>query len=121
MNEKGIAPPPRQPLIEDADLWKEWDRWYRLITAAMPLVQTFEPTLTPTIVNAGTESVQTFTVAGLTTKDVVTVNKPTNQAGLDLVHAWVSAADTLSIKYRNPSGGNITPTSEAYRIVAVRL
>ena len=120
MNERGISPPPPLGFIENPQEQETWWRWFTRIFYAIPKVQTFSQTLTPSAVTAGTESVQTFTVTGLTTTDIVVVNKPTNQAGLDLVHAWVSAADTLSIKYRNPSGGNITPTSEAYRILAVR-
>ena len=120
MNERGISPPPPLGFIENPQEQDAWWKWFTRIFYAVPKVQTFSKALTPTAVTAGAESVQTFTVTGLTTTDIVTVNKPTNQAGLDLVHAWVSAADTLSIKYRNPSGGNITPTAETYRILAVR-
>lgn len=126
MNEKGIAKPP------EADRWIEkfgdqlrltteaW-RWVSRVFAFFPKVQTFDVAVTPGAVSANSESVQTVTVTGLTTNDRVMVNKPTNQSGLDLVHYWVSAADTLSIKYRNHTGGSITPTSETYRVAAIRL
>lgn len=122
MNERGIPRPPEAGnWITGQLLTDEAWRWISRVFNFYPKVQTFNPTLTPSAVGATSESVQTFTVTGLTTMDIVTVNKPTNQSGLDLVHAWVSASDTLSIKYRNVSGGGITPTSEVYRIVSIRL
>lgn len=126
MKEKGIPKPPEPGnwfvrLGDYFGLSEEAWRWVSRVFHNFPKLQTFNPTLTPTAVGANSESVQTFTVTGLTTKDNVTVNKPTNQSGLDVVHAWVSAANTLSIKYRNHTGGGITPTSEAYLIKATRL
>lgn len=126
MNEKGIPrPPPVNNWLKlNQGSWGITDEVWKWITRVWnnyPKVQTFEQTLTPSSVNANSESVQTFTVTGLTTMDVVSVNKPTNQSGLDLVHCWVSSANTLSIKYRNHTGGGITPTSQAYRIVAIRI
>lgn len=122
MNEKGIPKPPEtQNWFPGITMTSEAWRWVSRVFSNYPKVQTFHQTLTPTIVTASSESVQTFTVSGLTTVDTVIVNKPTNQSGLDLVSAWVSAVNTLSIKYRNESGGDITPTSQAYLITAVRL
>lgn len=126
MSEKGLPQPPPQSnwfqkIGEVFGLSDEAWRWASRVYSSSKKIQTFNPTLTPTIVNATSESVQTFTVTGLTTLDTVIVNKPTNQSGLDIAGYWVSAANTLSIKFRNESGGNITPTSEAYLITAVRL
>lgn len=122
MLEKGIPKPPEPPnWFKDISLTEEAWRWISRVWSNYPKVHTFQQTLTPSAVGANSESVQTFTVTGLTTMDVVLVNKPTNQSGLDLIHAWVSAANTLSIKYRNSTGGGITPTAEAYRIVSIRI
>jgi hypothetical protein len=107
--------------IEDAQNRDAWWRWFTRLFYAIPKVQTFNPTLTPSAVGANSESVQTFTITGLTTDDIMAVNKPTNQSGLDMIGYWVSTTNTLSIKYRNVSGGSITPTSEAYRVLAVRI
>jgi len=116
MQEKGINPPQHV----EVDKTSEFYKWLLRLQQVFPKTETYQPTLTPTSVSANSESVQTFTITGLATMDIVTVNKPTNQAGLDLIHAWVSAANTLSIKYRNQTGGGITPTSEKYLIQAVR-
>lgn len=118
---KSIQPPPELDMAKFAGEYPELARWIRLLAGASPLIHTFNPTLTPASVSANSESNQTFTVAGLKTNDVVLVNKPSNQSSLSLLDAYVSATDTLSLKYRNFSGGAIVPTSEAYRIVSVRL
>lgn len=68
-----------------------------------------------------TTSEQTFTLTGLTTGDAVFVTKPTHQAGLGVVNARVSATDTLAITYMNVTGSGITPTTETYKVVAVRV
>ena len=122
MNEKGIPKPPEASnWLSGLSLTDEAWRWISRVFSNYPKVQTFQQTLTPSAVSANAESVQTFTVTGLTTTDIVIGNKPTNQSGLDLIHAWVSAANTLSIKYRNQTGSPITPTAEAYLIEATRL
>jgi hypothetical protein len=126
VNEKGAPqPPPQDNWFQKLDnafrLSDEAWRWVSRVYSNYPKVNTYNPTLTPSSVSANAEGVQTFTVTGLSTQDIVLVNKPTNQSGLDLIHTWVSAANTLSIKYRNQTGSPITPTAEAYRIATIRI
>ena len=75
-------------------------------------------TLSPAQVNANTTAEQTFTVPGLRVGDcILTVNKPTAQAGLGIVGYRVSAADTIGITFSNNTGAGITPTaSQTYLI-----
>src|ERR1700684_1768206 len=74
-------------------------------------------TLTPVSVAANTTAEQTFTVTGFATTDMIMVQKPTAQAGLGIVIARVSAANTLAITYINATGSAITPTAaEAYQV-----
>jgi hypothetical protein len=85
-----------------------------------PSVTVFSATLSPAAVAANTTAEQTFTVSGLTTNMTVFVNKPTAQAGLGIVGARVSAANTLAITFSNNTGSSITPTAgETYSIAAV--
>ena len=90
------------------------------LTAAMGNVSqeyVLSVTLSPAIVAANTSAEQTFTVTGLALSDAVSVNKPTAQAGLGIVGARVSAANTLAITFGNFTGLGITPTaSEAYLV-----
>lgn len=77
--------------------------------------------LTPAAVAANTTAEQTFAVTGLAVGDVVFVNKPTAQAGLGIVGARVSAANTLAITFSNNTAGSITPTAaETYQIGGFR-
>ena len=121
MNEKGIQPPDRAELNIFGQKYSMLSRWFRLIYNDFPKVQTFSKSFDVTSVSATSESIQTFTVNGLSTNDIVFVNKTSNTASLDVVQAWVSAANTLSIKFRNVSGGAIDPASETYLIAAIRL
>ena len=72
---------------------------------------------TPAVVAAGAVTEQQFTVTGLRVGEVVQVQKPSAQAGLDVVGCRVAAANTVGITYANLSTAAITPTaSEGYTI-----
>lgn len=122
MNEKGITPPPKFPLITDLLAWKPWERWFSLITAGYPKIQVLEATFDPAQVNTITTSEQTCTVTGvLLNRDVVlSVTKPTHTAGIGIVNARVSADDTIAVTFVNPTAGNINPPSETYIFVVMR-
>lgn len=79
--------------------------------------------LTPSAVGANTTAQQTFTVTGVKTTDVViSVEKPSHQAGIGIVGARVTAADTVGITFSNNTGAGITPTAgETYDFVIARL
>ena len=77
---------------------------------------------TPAGVLTITTSEQTFSVPGLNVGDAVMVNKPTHQAGLGIVGARVSAANTLAVTYMNTTAATITPTaSEVYKVVRFQI
>lgn len=67
-------------------------------------------------VAANTTAEQTFTITGLKTTDMVFVNKPSASAGLGIVNARVSAADTLAITFVNATAAPIDPAAETYNI-----
>lgn len=79
----------------------------------------YNPSLSPAIVAANTTAEQTFTVNGLAVGDVViSVNKPTAQAGLGIVGARVSGLNTLAITFSNNTAAGITPTAaETYQVL----
>lgn len=80
----------------------------------------FQFTLTPTAVGANTTAEQTFKVTGLKLGDLVSVVKPSLNAGLGISTARVSANDTLAITFINVTGSPITPTSETYSFFVYR-
>jgi hypothetical protein len=87
-----------------------------------PITKTvvYTPTLTPASVAAATVAEQTFTVTGLTTADTVSINVPSIANATGIAGVRVSAADTLAIRFVNPTAGALTPTSGVYRIIAHR-
>jgi hypothetical protein len=74
-------------------------------------------TISPASVGANTTAEQTFTLNGALVGDFVNVTKPTTQAGLGIVNARVSAANTLAITFSNNTGGGIVPTAGETYIV----
>lgn len=77
-------------------------------------------TLDPASVAAATSAEQTFTVPGLKVGDAVYVNKPTATAGVGIVNARVSAANTLALTFMNATAGAVDPASEVYTILYFR-
>lgn len=116
MNEKPIQTISQPEVADPVRL----ARWLNQLPELLAKIQTFAETFDPASVPANSESVQTIAIEGVTTEDILVVNKPTNTAGLDLVHAWVEAAGVASVKFRNTTGSPINPGAETYRILAVR-
>jgi hypothetical protein len=83
-------------------------------------IKYYTPTIDPASVAAATSAEQTFTVTGLAVGDVIlTVNKPTATAGVGIVNARVSAANTLALTFMNATAGALDPASEVYHVVAM--
>lgn len=117
-HEIGIDPPQSLSVEE----WERyWLPWIKRLADAFPKTRTIEQELTPASVAANTTAEQTFTVTGLSTDDVVIVNKPSLDAGIGIGGVRVTAADTLGITYINATAGAIVPATEDYKIVAIRL
>lgn len=77
-------------------------------------------TLSPVAVAANTSVEQQFTVTGLRVGDLVQVNKPTAQAGLDIGGCRVVSNNLLGITFMNVTAAAITPTaSEVYNIISL--
>ena len=84
-------------------------------------VRLYTQTITPASVAAATVAEQTFTVTGLTTADDVFVNPAAIVNATGIAGVRVSAANTLAIRYVNPTAGALTPTAGTYAIVAFRF
>ena len=77
-------------------------------------------TLSPAIVAANTTAEQQFAVVGLQAGFLVQVNKPTAQAGLDIVGCRIVSNNVLGITFCNVTGTGITPTpAESYNIISL--
>lgn len=86
------------------------------ITKMMAISVTWDPAAVATITTAE----QNVTVQGLQVGDLVIWQKPTNTAGAMPVNARVSAANTLSVSFVNPTAGSVNPASEAWTFVILR-
>jgi hypothetical protein len=83
----------------------------------------FSITITPAASGAATSTAQTFatTGIGLLTTDVVIVTPPSQLTGISLGQAFVSANDTLSIQFINPTAGSLTAPAGVYKVTVLRI
>lgn len=79
-------------------------------------IKKYTKTIDPASVAADTVASEDFTVSGLATGDVVVVNPGINTIGV--AGAYVSAADTLTVIFVNPTGSAIDPASSDWTILA---
>lgn len=81
---------------------------------------TITTALTPSSVAARSTAEQQFSVTGMRTGELVVVNKPTSQPGLDILGARVVSNNLLGITFGNVTSGALTPTAaEAYTVVCL--
>lgn len=79
-------------------------------------IEVLTATLTPVSVAAATCAEQNFTVPGLTLGSFVDVSPPGITAGVSAVAARVSALNTLTVTFINPTAGALVPLAGVYRI-----
>lgn len=80
----------------------------------------YSATITAASVAAATVAEQTFTVAGLAVGDAVIVNPAAISNAVGIAGARASAADTLAVRFVNPTAGALTPTAGDWAIIAIR-
>jgi hypothetical protein len=89
-------------------------------------IYTVSASITPVAVNTITAAEQTFATAAIatlklrTTDIILNVTPPSDLAGVSLTYARVSAADTIAIKFVNPTVGSVTPPAGVYEFVVLR-
>lgn len=71
-------------------------------------------------VAAATSAEQSITVPGLQVGDYVDINKEAFNAGLGIIDARVSAANTLTVTYMNATAGAIDPASQTLLLLWMR-
>jgi len=113
ITEKGITTP---PLVEP-----KLFEWLSKLQLVFPKINTYEESIDLASINATTYSVQTFTVTGLDTDDIIIVNPPALTSGLYLISSRVSAADTLSLVLYNSTGAPINEAVSTFKIMACRV
>lgn len=122
MREKALKPFPLEPLtaLNGPDVSRNWHTWLNALIAALPKIQTFSFTLNAGAVSANSTRKETVAIAGLTTADIVHVNKPAYLSGI-VLDCTVEGPGVLAITFANVTTGSIDPGSVVYRGHAIRL
>lgn len=77
--------------------------------------------VTPASVAANTSAEQTFSVSGVDVGDFVAISTTASTGNATgIIGARVSAANTVAIRYINPTGGALTPAADTYLINVIR-
>lgn len=116
VSEKGIEPPKNLETQNTPNLLK----WFYSLWATYPRIRIYMVSVTPGTLPANSVTNVVVTVAGVTAKDILVVNKPSFTSGVGVVDVWCSAADTVNITFICDKGSPTTPPTEVYRIVAIR-
>lgn len=100
-------PPPAQRLVEaNGTMNKQWYDWLSLLTAKVAALIPLEGTATfdPISLADGAGTTTTVTVTGAALGDMTSASFSLATSGITIT-AWVSAADTVSVRFQNESGG----------------
>jgi len=92
---------------------------YSMISGNMQAAAVVVVSITPASVAATTTAEQTFTVPGARVGDFVCAMGAT-QNGIAIGQARVTAADTVGVRFVNPTAGALTPTAGDYQFLFVR-
>ena len=74
-------------------------------------------TLNPASVTANSVATETFTITGIRTDVMYRVDALSLDAGLFILGCFPTAANTLQINFFNPTGSDINPASQSFRII----
>lgn len=88
-----------------------WNTWF---TGILNRNRVSYQTLSPAQVSANTTAEEAFTVPGARVGEQVSVSPPGHEAGVSATVCRVSAANTVSVTFVNPTGSGVTPTSGEY-------
>lgn len=89
------------------------------ITSATNGVLAASATLDFPSTSAGGTQDLTITVTGAADGDPVSLGVPNGSVGSGLYFAWVSASNTVTVRFYNPTGGSINPTSGTFKVKVI--
>jgi len=98
------------------------DNFLRAIPLFTTRIDKVEVTFDPASVAAATTVTQSVSVTGVSTTDIVLIQKPTTDAGI-LVQAIAvpTAKDTVDVTFANVTAGAIDPGSETYTFIIIKV
>lgn len=97
--------------------------FYELLNRGNPITRTLAVIATldfPSISAAGTQAL-TVSCPGASVNDLVVIGLPATVDNGVVFDARVSAADTISVRAQNITGGAINPASATYEFVVFKL
>lgn len=121
MTEQGIGQWPPGKVLINEEFSFEMKQWLTSLINSIPHVRTATVTLDPANISGNSRSTETITVNGVTTNDLIIVNKPTYTTGIDIVAAFASAANTVTLVFENTTGSAVDLGSEDYKVIAIRI
>lgn len=102
-------PPPAERLVEASGLMnKLWYDWFSELAQRVSGLVPLEGTATydPPSLSDGDGDTTTVTVIGAALGDMAQASFSLATSGISIT-AWVSAADTVSVRFQNESGGTL--------------
>lgn len=102
-------PPPAERLVEASGLMnKLWYDWFSELAQQVSGLVPLEGTATydPPSLSDGDGDTTTVTVIGAALGDMAQASFSLATSGISIT-AWVSAADTVSVRFQNESGGTL--------------
>lgn len=114
--------PLHMPVQQEANkLHPAWASFFSIIAESVTRMEKYDITADLASVAANTTAVQSLTVPGVGSDDIVRVIKKTHEAGLAVVDSWPSAKNTVSVQLMNCTGGAIDPASQDYEVIVYKL
>lgn len=107
----------------EGDLWNNGtDLKYYTGAATYDLARVLKGSATLDFPNTSTNSSSdlTITVTGAADGDVVALGVPNGSITSGLFFAWVSAANTVTVRFHNTSGGGVDPASGTFKVTVTK-
>lgn len=102
-------------------LFTKNDRILKLVATGRFNIKQGSFSYDPASIAANSTGEGTVTISGLKTTDIVLVEVPDLEDGLVFGGAWVSAANTLTIKLGNITAAAIDGAAKTWRYIAIRF
>lgn len=85
------------------------------------LVKEVSASVNPDSMNTCTSTDTAVSVTGILTTDIIQAIPPAAlEAGINLSHAWASAADQITVRLGNVTAGTVNPAAATWRFLVWR-
>lgn len=113
--------PRNAKMFNDAGIMaSEWHVWFAKLLESVPKMTPYTFTLDPGNILAHATNMESVTLTGLSTQDIIVVNKPAYISGV-IIEGVCSVANRLDITFANITALAINPGSATYSCYAFRL